>query len=187
MLEELIIKNHILSCTFYSFEMIDVTELDVSEEIKSAYNTLLDYCVANDTLPSLVYYDDEFTKLASNYLSAVISALSGFEENKPLTKSQQDILRIGVVRYPEKNIIAYSPFHPINVAYQIALAKAANDMTIEIRDDILKKLCADNLCPWCVTMMVNCIVYWIKSILLNGHIIIKPMPRKTTVQEISCL
>ena len=109
MLEELIIKNHILSCTFYSFEMIDVTELDVSEEIKSAYNTLLDYCVANDTLPSLVYYDDEFTKLASNYLSAVISALSGFEENKPLTKSQQDILRIGVVRYPEKNIIAYSP------------------------------------------------------------------------------
>lgn len=147
MLEELIIKNHILSCTFYSFEMIDVTELDVSEEIKSAYNTLLDYCVANDTLPSLVYYDDEFTKLASNYLSAVISALSGFEENKPLTKSQQDILRIGVVRYPEKNIIAYSPFHPINVAYQIALAKAANDMTIEIRDDILKKLCADNLLP----------------------------------------
>lgn len=147
MLEELIIKNHILSCTFYSFETIDVTELDVSEEIKSAYNTLLDYCVANDTLPSLVYYDDEFTKLASNYLSAVISALSGFEENKPLTKSQQDILRIGVVRYPEKNIIAYSPFHPINVAYQIALAKAANDMTIEIRDDILKKLCADNLLP----------------------------------------
>ena len=147
MLEELIIKNRILSCTFYSFETIDVTELDVSEEIKNAYDTLLDYCVANDTLPSLVFYDDEFTKLASAYLSAVISALSGFEENKPLTKSQQDILRIGVVHYPEKNIIAYSPFHPINVAYQIALTKAASDMTIEVRNDILKKLCSDNLLP----------------------------------------
>ena len=147
MLEELIVNKRILSCTFYSFETIDVTELDVSKEIKSAYNTLLDYCIANDTLPSLVYYDDEFIKLADTYLNAVFSALSGFEENKPLTKSQQNILRIGVVHYPEKDIIAYSPFHPINLAYQIALTNAASDMTVEIREDILKKLRSDNLLP----------------------------------------
>ena len=165
LLEEQIVKKRILSCTFYSFETIYITELDVSTEIKSAYNMLLDYCVANDTLPSLVYYDDEFIKLASTYLSAVFSDLSGFKENKPLTKSQQDVLRIGVVYYPDRNIIAYSPFHPINVAYQIALTKAASDMTIKIRDDI----------------------FWIKSILLNGHIIIKLMLRKITVQGISYL
>lgn len=146
-LEEHIVKLRILSCTFYSLESIDTIELDVSKEIKDTYNTLLDYCAINDTLPSLVYYDDEFMKLACNYLNAVISALSSFEENKPLTKSQQDILKIGVVYCPEKNIIKYSPFHPINVAYQITLTKAASDMTIEIRDDILKKLNSDNLLP----------------------------------------
>lgn len=146
-LETEIIKNRILSCDFFSIESIHAIDLNINSTIKEAYLALIDYCRLNDTLPSLIYYNDDFSTLALNYVNAVFSELSEFEENKPLTKSQQDILRIGVVHYPEKNMIAYFPFHPLNVAYQLLLAKESANMKQEIRDEILKKLCSDNLLP----------------------------------------
>lgn len=146
-LEEFIVKNKALSCVFYSSESIELISLEVRDEIRNAYIALLDYCSANDTLPSLVYYGEEYYELADRYVNTVYQALSEFEDNKPLSKAQQDILKIGVVNYPEKNIVAYSPLHPLNVAYQMLLSRESDNMKIEIREDILKKLCSDNLMP----------------------------------------
>lgn len=146
-LEEFIVKNRILSCTFYSNESIEPIELKVIDDVRNAYLELLNYCAANDTLPSLIYYGEEFCHLAINYINSIFRVLSELEENKPLSKAQEDVLRIGVVDYPEKNMIAYSPFHPLNVAYQILLTNESSNMKIEIREDILKKLCSDNLMP----------------------------------------
>lgn len=146
-LEEYIVKNRIMSCDYYSSESINSISLDVKDEIRNSYIALLDYCNANNTLPSLVYYGKDFIELAQKYVDAVFQELSEFEDNKPLSTAQQNILKIGVVNYPEKNVVAYYPFHPLNVAYQILLAKEALNMKNEIREDILKKLCSDNLMP----------------------------------------
>lgn len=145
-LEEYIVKTKFLSFTIYGNERKEEI-LEIRDDIKNAYYTLIDYFNANDTLPSLAYYDDELSKLAVHYIKTVFTALSEIEDNKPLSKSQQDILRIGVINYPEKELVAYSPLHPLNVAYQVMLTRESSDMKQEIRDDILKKFCSDNLMP----------------------------------------
>lgn len=145
-LEEFIVKNRCLSCSVYNNEYKE-EKLEVNDEIRNAYYAMLDFYIANNTLPSLAYYDKELSALALDYVNAVFYALSDFEQNKPLLKSQQDILRIGVVNYPDRDTIAYSPLHPLNVAYQILLSREADDMKHEIREEILKKLCSDNLMP----------------------------------------
>lgn len=146
-LEKYIIQNNIVACDFYSLDSIKAIDVDVPEEVLKHYNRMIKFCIANDTLPSLAYYNEDYLSIACKYIESVLVALAEFEENKPLSKSQQDILKIGMVHYAQRSIIAFSPLHPLNVAYQILLTQQAVDMKEEIREDILKKLCSDNLMP----------------------------------------
>ncbi len=127
-------------------ENLRSADLSLSDSVRNAYNDFMDYFKTYNTLPSLAYYNDELCELAERYLDAVLNELSGIKEDTSLPNYVRDIMKIGVVTMKSKDIIAFSAVHPINVAHKLKLTAAGEKK--EIREDVLKKLSADNLLPF---------------------------------------
>lgn len=181
--ENLIIEEHIVNtqypCYYIQDDNITFENINISDKVLVAYKNFLEYFKVNDTLPSLAYYNEELSELALKYVNAVIEELNEVKEESPLITKHKDLLRLGTVSYAEERI-AFSPVHPINVAYQLQLTgvikeleeleAAEKETKLEerkdeqsaalleetkngeeaegIREDILKKLSADNLVPF---------------------------------------
>lgn len=121
-------------------------DLSINENIRNAYNDFMGYFKTYNTLPSLAYYNDDLCELAERYLDAVLNELSEIKEDTSLSNHVRDIMKIGVVVMKSKDIIALSAVHPINVAHKLKLTTSCGKK--EIREDVLKKLSADNLLPF---------------------------------------
>lgn len=145
LVEEIITKEKYLSCIVSDGKIVD-NPINVSPKIVSAYNDFVSYFTNHDTLPSIAYYDSDLSGPATVYLQAIIGDLEEAVNGCPLSNEQREILKIGTVLYPAQEQIVLSPLHPLCVAYQLSLAKEASNT--EIREDILKKLIADNLLPY---------------------------------------
>lgn len=121
-------------------------ELDLSDNVRCAYNDFLAYFKNHNTLPTLAYYNDELTELATRYVDSVLSELESIEEDVCLPHLVREIMKIGVLNLKTNDIIAFTAVHPINVAHK--LKKTALNGETEIREDVLRKLSADNLVPF---------------------------------------
>lgn len=143
--EEYIVNSECLSCVIIDDKPVS-NDVSVSENVAAAYKNFISYFKSNDTLPSVAYYDETLSKLALEYVTAVISEFKQIKEDTSLTIRQNELLRIGTVLYPSLDQIAFSAVHPINVAYQLRFT--AQSSGCEIREDILKKLSSDNLLPF---------------------------------------
>lgn len=143
--EEFIISSGCFSCSIVDEKTTEI-DLKISDNLTAAYRNFIKYFKYNDTLPSLAYYDENLTELALEYLRVFISELEQIEEDKPLTIKLNELLKIGTVVYPSSEEIAFSPVHPINVAYQLCLTDESKGH--DVREDILKKLSSDNLIPF---------------------------------------
>lgn len=129
-----------------SDENFNSIDLSLNESVRNTYNDFMGYFKTYNTLPSLAYYNDELRELAERYLDAVLNELSAIKEDTSLPNCVRDIMKIGVVMMKSKDIIALSAVHPINVAHKLKLTASSGKN--EIREDVLKKLSADNLLPF---------------------------------------
>ncbi|WP_286856476.1 MULTISPECIES: DNA phosphorothioation-dependent restriction protein DptH [Sphingobacterium] len=144
-------EKQILDSQSYSWYLVENNQLKpksifINENIRLNFDKLRAYYKVRDSLPSLTHMDEELTLLAQEFVHSYIDALESFTENIPLTDDQKDLLWLGVVKEEKgEEKIKLSPFHPINVAYQLQL----NDVIKEeqIYDAILKKLSPINLVP----------------------------------------
>lgn len=145
-LEELFIQNRFLHCVSHEQLSLTAQEIDVGSSVSKAYGDFIDYFSANSTLPSLAYYDANLLALGQCYVDAVLAEFLKMENEKPLSAICRNLLCLGTIAIPSKKQILFTPLHPINVAYQLQLAK--ENLDEEPREDMLKKLYSMNLLPF---------------------------------------
>lgn len=143
--EKFIVDNCAMCCEFTSETEIQSIPLDVPNRVSNAYETLVTYFRSYDTLPSLAYYDNELCVLAQEYVDSVVEVFDSLKHGQPLNDYLRNVLKLGTVYYPAEEKIAFSPLHPINVAFRLRFAE--EDCSSKIREDVLKKISSDNLLP----------------------------------------
>ncbi|ACU07678.1 conserved hypothetical protein [Flavobacteriaceae bacterium 3519-10] len=122
-------------------------ELNLNTDIKKAFDNLRNHYKNKKTQPSLVFLDTQLKELSLAYVTCFIDQLEKFEENKPLTYEQKNLLWLGVVKEQNgEEKIKFSPLHPLNVAYQLELDNHLKEE--ELYNAVLKRLSPYNLIPY---------------------------------------
>lgn len=141
-LENNIIRNHVFTGIVSKYHeeknpSITKIELTISDVLKKAYLDFLTVFSDAETTPTLAYLNNDLLIAANNYLNAFIDQFSTVKDKKPLTLEQQDALLLGTLTVGEDSTeILLTPFHPLNVAYQLSLTaeigfEQASDIVIE--------------------------------------------------------
>ncbi|WP_046228167.1 DNA phosphorothioation-dependent restriction protein DptH [Paenibacillus dauci] len=119
----------------------------VKENVREAYLDLLRYFRTNQLLPSLAYFDEEYTALAQNYVTAYLQELEQLNNGQSLDQTQRDLVLIGTIRKGLKESEwLYTPLHPLNLAYQLQLNELIDSESIN--DELLRSLRPTNLLPY---------------------------------------
>ena len=142
--EKYIVDNCAACCEYISDTEMRSVDIDLPDRVSKAYDSLIKYFSTYITLPSLAYYNSDLCALAQEYVDAVKEVFDSLK-NEPLTNYARNVIKLGTVYYPNEEKIAFTPLHPINVAFRLQLAK--EDCGAVIREDVLKKICSDNLIP----------------------------------------
>lgn len=121
-------------------------KITIPENIKGAYTHFLSLFLERRSLPSLAYYDEELCKAAEVYVAAYWDFFGQIKEGDTLSKEQNDVLKLGTVFDPFRNVIAFSSVHPLNVMYQLQLRQEAG--LDGMRSDIVSRLTSANLIPY---------------------------------------
>ncbi|MBN2836543.1 MAG: DNA phosphorothioation-dependent restriction protein DptH [Candidatus Delongbacteria bacterium] len=130
--------------------------LELPEDLEVAYAELIWYCKRSNTLPSLVYFDDEYRRLAKDYIECYFCYLKLIqlesESNKNLYKA---LSKLGVVYdYSGDYKIHFTPLHPINMAYQLNVLSQIHDE--DLTSDIVQYFGSDYLVPYVNDAGGNC-------------------------------
>ncbi|MGF7071693.1 DNA phosphorothioation-dependent restriction protein DptH [Priestia megaterium] len=121
-------------------------ELEIPSDIIEKFNEFVGYFKTRNLIPSLTYWDEELTLIASEYVNSVTNYIEGIKEGDILNTVEKNILKIGAVEtltgFKELKL---SPLHPLIVSYQIEFNKMVEgDMT----DEIYKRLTPNQLLPY---------------------------------------
>jgi DNA phosphorothioation-dependent restriction protein DptH len=147
LLEKQIVESDSFSWTEVSDNELRGKVLNLSEELKTAFNKLRNHYAINKALPSLVFLKEDVKVLAEKYIQVYLQELNTIPENKPLSREDKDLVWLGVIKEKfNEGLIKYSPLHPINVAYQLYLNDRLGNE--EIYDAVLKRLSPMNLIPF---------------------------------------
>lgn len=121
--------------------------ITVSESIREAYTDLLRFFRVNNLLPSLAYFDEEYTELAKKYVNVYLEEINKLENGQSLDQSQRDLALVGTVRKGLKDPEwLFTPLHPLNLAYQLQLNELIDSEVIN--DELLRSLRPTNLLPY---------------------------------------
>ena len=130
-----------------STDGLESIDLEVSQNVKEAYNNIIRYFMLSRKIPSLTYLNEEVTNLYKDFIKVYIEELNKIEEGSYLTKEQKNLFKIGTIkRYIEDRELLFTPLHPLNIAYQLHInEKISNE---EIEEDIIKKFNSTYLLPY---------------------------------------
>lgn len=145
--EEQLINSDGYSWFLGNENSISNNDIELDTDIKIAFDKLRTYFKEKQTQPSLAYLNEELKQIAFTFIACFINKLEQFEENKPLTHQQKNLLWLGVVkeRMGEEKI-KFSPLHPLNLAYQLQLNEDLKNE--EVYNAVLKRLSPYNLIPY---------------------------------------
>ena len=144
--KEINIENTMINCHVQAGNLNDgqddknpkihIEELQLSSELKSSYLNYLDVFREKETTPTLAYIGDkEIKSAAERYLNAFINEFAQLKERMTLTVEQQNALLLGMLMSgKESDEILLTPFHPLNVAYQLSLL---NEHDIKHASDVI--------------------------------------------------
>lgn len=124
-------------------------ELDLNNDVKKAYCSILEYYRVSKKLPSLTYLNDDLKSLYEDFINVYIKSLNNIEEGSYLTQSEKNLFRIGTIkREVEDRELVFTSLHPLNIAYQLHLLNCVDDETMA--DEVLKKFTSTYLLPYIV-------------------------------------
>lgn len=151
-LERYIIENHIeygRNCKFRGAEIgkIEKVELKQNAKLHEAYCAMLDEFQKNSTVPTLAYLSGKLFESVTNFLDAFNDLYIGLKDGDNLSVDQENALLIGSLSVG-KNIdeILLTPFHPLNLGYQLELLRENGFETAT--DVVIDRLNSGNLLPY---------------------------------------
>ncbi|MGL5411354.1 DNA phosphorothioation-dependent restriction protein DptH [Cetobacterium sp.] len=132
---------------------INGRELEVCNELREAYYSVLEYYKINGLLPSLAYIDRELGKRLKKYIDIYFLELDKIKYNDNMCEKFVDLLRVGTVeKIGGVKQILLTPLHPINLEYQLMITDELRDKVIsneeELEKEIANKLDSINLIPY---------------------------------------
>lgn len=152
-LERYIIENHIEygRCPQFSkgteISNIEGVALHQNAKLHEAYCAMLDEFHKESTVPTLAYLSGNLLEIVKNYLNAFSSLYDGLKDGNNLSVEQENGLYIGTLsvgKYMEE--ILLTPFHPLNLAYQLELLKETDFESAT--DVVIDRLNSINLLPY---------------------------------------
>ena len=147
LLEKQIVESEGYAWMEKSENDLELREIEIDESIKTAFDALRKYYRDHKKLPSLTLLDGEVKTLAENYIKTFNDLLRGLTENQPINRQQTNLIHLAVIKQKfGEGLIKFTPFHPLNIAYQLYL----NDQLKkeEVYDAILRRLNPKNLVPF---------------------------------------
>ena len=128
---------------------LESIELDLNNDVKKSYYSILEYYKFSKKLPSLTYLNDDLKSLYEDFINVYIKALNNIEEGSYLTQSEKNLFKIGTIkREIEDRELIFTSLHPLNIAYQLHLINCIDDETMS--DEVLKKFTSTYLLPYIV-------------------------------------
>lgn len=127
-------------------------KLELDQEVENAYKNLCDLIIEMETVPSLLYYDNEVAEAALNYCLAVERVLNELPDNeKIIDKKVLNIHKLGLLE--QDNKIYFTALHPLLVRYELEKTKYFLDN--EINEKIFRKYNPIGLLPYYVDSLSN--------------------------------
>lgn len=127
---------------FYDTDQVKIEKEQITQD-QTLYHAFEEYLIALNkakTIPTLAYLGEELLEKAKKYVEAFIGLYSKLEDGDTLTLEQVNALYIGTISVGNgQNEILLTPFHPINVAYQVALTKEID--IGDVTDVVIDRLC----------------------------------------------
>lgn len=137
------IKNFYLSDT----AKIESRELILSEELRNTYYDLLQAFKKRRTIPTLAYIGADLLDVVTKYVIAFENCFTTLKDGENLSHEQEDALLLGTISVGRNSEeILMTPFHPLNMKYQLALIE---EQGMEYATDIVvDRLNSVNLLPY---------------------------------------
>ncbi|MGN5882232.1 helicase HerA domain-containing protein [Staphylococcus simulans] len=121
--------------------------LDLKPEIIEAYDNLVEEIKKRNSLPSLVYLDNELLESAEKYCSLFENELDELRDNEKIVDIQtQNIHKVGMIK--GNDLLYLTPLHPLVLRYEIQKSKAIQDN--KLPEKIIKKYNPAGLLPYFV-------------------------------------
>lgn len=127
---------------------LEKKELHLSDQLSKAYLRYLEALNSKCTIPSLAYLGEgELHTAAIEYVRAFEACYEGLKDGDNLSVEQEDALYLGTIAVGKRtDEILLTPFHPLNVMYQLTLLKESG---IEFASDVvIDRLNSVNLLPY---------------------------------------
>ena len=151
--ESKIVEQKYVCCScrnYYQSDSVklEARELKLSEKLLIAYENYIESLRNKNTIPTLAYLGDEkIYKAAQEYVAAFEECYADLQDGSNLSTEQEDALYLGTIAVGKNNDeILLTPFHPLNVMYQLALL---NEQGMDYASDIVvDRLNSVNLLPY---------------------------------------
>lgn len=103
---------------------IEAEELILPLTLKQAYYDLLQAYKDNNTIPTLAYMSEELKTATEEFLREFNELYEDLEEGSYLSQEQENGLLLGTLFVGrDDDELLLTPFHPLNLAYQLQLCK----------------------------------------------------------------
>ena len=147
-LERQMIQHSILYGKRKANGLVEKIDLALSDDLQTALDKIIDYYknYGDIILPSLAYLDNDLMILYEDFIGIFNSEIEEIEENSILSndKTKLNLLKIGTIIENDK--ILFSPISPLNIAYQLEVAKQCKNEKLDT--NILNRLSPENLLPY---------------------------------------
>lgn len=119
-------------------------DIELSLELREAYNRFVNKFRILQSIPSLAYMDESISTAALDYVMAYMDEIQKIPSGIAVGKSGLDLFKLGIIHAHEE--IYFTPYHPLNVAYQLELNQSLQSENVE--NAILTRLRPDSLVPY---------------------------------------
>ncbi|WP_039067876.1 DUF87 domain-containing protein [Staphylococcus shinii] len=149
--EKSMIKNKYTNGIIKDDEFIG-ENLSLTTDVQEAYKNLCDLINMSETVPSLMYYDNEVTEASIKYCIAVEHVINNLPDNEKIVdKKILNIHKLGLVEHDNK--IYMTALHPLLVRYELEKTKRFDDNNIN--EKVFKKYSPIGLLPYFVDSESN--------------------------------
>ncbi|AYA76012.1 DNA phosphorothioation-dependent restriction protein DptH [Bacillus sp. Y1] len=133
-----------LRCARLDAEELIKEDLNLGEELRESYSRYITYFKTTSSIPSLCYLNTELETRAKDYVKAYLDEIKSFDEHSEAGSKGRDLFKLGTVI--GNNIIYFTPFHPLIVAYQLMVHEELGNE--EVDNSILNRLTPESLVPY---------------------------------------
>ncbi|GGC76586.1 hypothetical protein GCM10007216_03940 [Thalassobacillus devorans] len=119
-------------------------EIKLSPELVNAYNRFVNGFLKK--APSLVYWNETIQQRGKEYIEQYIKEIAVIDDTQPAGNKSKSLFKLGIIYKNSGDEIWLSPFHPLNVAFELRKLEKLSDE--EIDQGILDRLKPDSLLPF---------------------------------------